>query len=656
MYNTYKDKGYLVIPTIHAQKLPTSKNWNAKTFTASDFNSDTGIAILGHNTQAIDVDIYDLRLSNLFKDILVYFLGEDYNYRVGQSPKFLIPFVYSDDTLKKHIFAINKANRIEILATGQYWIAEGIHPDTRKPYYWNKLLQKRSELPILDTECLNQIKKTVEIIKVLLLRSPSNYETWYKTGFSLADYYHHTLKMSKLGLLIFKWWSKRCKTHSDDNRINQQWDYSLKSDVSNPITIQSIMSDNTLRVDLLAHYLDRYVLLKDGTVWDSHSVSSVPQSWANFKLSKRSDKFRFVDDKGKEKSCQMAEKWIDHPESKQAESTNWLPLPEKTFVIDGINYVNTFTLPNHKLPAIYDIDLIRPFLEHMHGLFNTDLEMELTLDWIAHMIQKPFERPSVHLMHCTDNIFGLGRGSLVAVIKELVGFWNVTTIDMKRIGTNGDKFNEYLYHSLLCSISEAKDGKKYDIMENLKRISTTDGDTESIEMKNRSAFPAYVCTRLFIQSNHLDAIPFSENDRRFNLHYCSKDPMSERAITELTAFRKDETAIAHLFKYLQMREIKSYNPFLVKHTSDKKKLQTLLTNPLDHCIDDFLDGAKFIELKLLGDHLKSQNFHVTNFYLGKHLANIGWESRKISLDDTICRRWVPKKSTDYKFETIQNDL
>jgi putative DNA primase/helicase len=80
--------------------------------------------------------------------------------RVGLPPKRLIPFqcdvpfrkistpffkIYDPDSL---------ANRVEVLADGQQFVAEGIHPDTCRPYQWANNLDlarvPRDLLPALD--------------------------------------------------------------------------------------------------------------------------------------------------------------------------------------------------------------------------------------------------------------------------------------------------------------------------------------------------------------------------------------------------------------------------------------------------------------------------------------------------------------------------
>lgn len=102
--------------------------------------------------------------------------------RVGQVPKFLIPFVM-DEQIGKSEFTSAKyfpeseeptrdnTNQLEVLGTGNQFVAYAIHPDTKKPYAWHKLLPSDydslyqvapEQLPKLTRDELGDIKQRFE--------------------------------------------------------------------------------------------------------------------------------------------------------------------------------------------------------------------------------------------------------------------------------------------------------------------------------------------------------------------------------------------------------------------------------------------------------------------------------------------------------------
>jgi hypothetical protein len=81
--------------------------------------------------------------------------------RTGQAPKTLFVFRAAEPGMTKKAVKLLppgeiKAQGIEVLATGQQFVAYGVHPDTNKPYKWNGAGEPRSlkpdDLPALSAE------------------------------------------------------------------------------------------------------------------------------------------------------------------------------------------------------------------------------------------------------------------------------------------------------------------------------------------------------------------------------------------------------------------------------------------------------------------------------------------------------------------------
>jgi hypothetical protein len=124
----------------------------------------TNTGIRTKHTPAVDIDIRDPALAEQVQEALLNTIGHHGTIlqRVGLPPKRLIPF-RCDDPFRKistPFFRISPddpdrvANRVEVLADGQQFVAEGIHPDTRRPYQWASNLDlagvPRDTLPMLD--------------------------------------------------------------------------------------------------------------------------------------------------------------------------------------------------------------------------------------------------------------------------------------------------------------------------------------------------------------------------------------------------------------------------------------------------------------------------------------------------------------------------
>jgi hypothetical protein len=118
-------------------------------------------------TPAIDIDIADARVADLVQAVALKTIPNDGTIlkRVGRAPRRLIPFRCSMPFDKMQALFVDPDNRlldkdgketlhkVEFLGDGQQFIAEGVHPDTGRPYQWEDLCLidvERKLLPLID--------------------------------------------------------------------------------------------------------------------------------------------------------------------------------------------------------------------------------------------------------------------------------------------------------------------------------------------------------------------------------------------------------------------------------------------------------------------------------------------------------------------------
>lgn len=150
------EKGFEPIPIVPGEKFPDIKNWPNIKLPITPWPKDHGIGLRTGSTIAIDIDILDY-------GIVKYLLGcLDFPHivRIGQAPKALVPLLCPEITEKlisdSYVDSDGVLHRIEILSHGQQFVAHGIHPDTKKPYYWSGDLLSHSlpEVPLSFIEYL----------------------------------------------------------------------------------------------------------------------------------------------------------------------------------------------------------------------------------------------------------------------------------------------------------------------------------------------------------------------------------------------------------------------------------------------------------------------------------------------------------------------
>lgn len=151
--STLLENGFNILPIVphdtegHASpgKAPALKGWQDHTATAEDvakwarYKSRCGIGINTTHTPAVDIDVLDAELAAQMADFVVDLLGPA-PLRIGRAPKQLLVFRTDKPfaKVKSHTWINDDGERcaVEVLGSGQQFVAFGVHPGTGQPYSW----------------------------------------------------------------------------------------------------------------------------------------------------------------------------------------------------------------------------------------------------------------------------------------------------------------------------------------------------------------------------------------------------------------------------------------------------------------------------------------------------------------------------------------
>jgi hypothetical protein len=128
----------------------------------------TNTGVLTKSTPGLDFDILNRNVVQALLDDLAAFYAErpgEILVRTGNHPKCLVPFQCSEPFSKITLEVVNpdariKGERIELLASGQQFIADGRHPNTHKPYQWTpRHISEvpRDALPYIDVTIAREL-------------------------------------------------------------------------------------------------------------------------------------------------------------------------------------------------------------------------------------------------------------------------------------------------------------------------------------------------------------------------------------------------------------------------------------------------------------------------------------------------------------------
>jgi hypothetical protein len=162
----YLTLGYEPIPVLSGRKRPALNGWrNVKldigtvSAWASDRPNELSTGIRTRYTPGFDIDIYDPNIADQVQQALLNMIPQQGTIlkRVGLPPKRLIP-LRCETPFKKIIATFRSpddiVHKVEVLADGQQFVAEGIHETTQQPYRWadnvNLLNVAHEHLPLVD--------------------------------------------------------------------------------------------------------------------------------------------------------------------------------------------------------------------------------------------------------------------------------------------------------------------------------------------------------------------------------------------------------------------------------------------------------------------------------------------------------------------------
>src|SRR6516164_7723789 len=178
----YLTLGYEPIPVLSGRKRPTLDCWqdirldiNTIDAWANNRPGELSTGIRTRYTPGFDIDIYDPNIADQVQQALLNMIPQQGTIlkRAGLPPKRLIP-LRCETPFKKIIATFRSpddiVHKVEVLADGQQFVAEGIHETTQQPYRWadnvNLLNVAHAHLPLVEEELARRfVAEASEIMK-----------------------------------------------------------------------------------------------------------------------------------------------------------------------------------------------------------------------------------------------------------------------------------------------------------------------------------------------------------------------------------------------------------------------------------------------------------------------------------------------------------
>ena len=325
------------------------------------------------------------------------------------------------------------------------------------------------------------------------------------------------------------------------------------------------ISDHVLRVsraslppETLEGFVNRYVWIREGSrIVDLNAPPQIAvmgkEDFVNMVARASMER---VGARGASTRIPMSKLWIDSSDRVTVTDTRYEPaIEDALFTADGATYYNTFSFPQHE--EVDDPQMPPAAMAHLEYIFGDDVGQ--ALDYFAHIIQRPYERPSWVPLNVARH-HGTGRGWIDQMMIRVLGDWNCSTTKIKPlVDASGGGFSNFYDDKLWCNVPEIRveAGARFEVDDKL-RDALTDKHMLLNPKYGKQAFKM-IFTRTFLCSNHLDGLLIPQEDRRIWATMVAGPPKPEHAYDHLYHHLKDKRFVAQIFHALKNRDISEFN-------------------------------------------------------------------------------------------------
>jgi putative DNA primase/helicase len=303
-------------------------------------------------------------------------------------------------------------------------------------------------------------------------------------------------------------------------------------------------------------------------------------------------------DKKRGKPLNLADAWLAWPDHAQKfGGVDFYPNPKQC----PRNVYNLFKGYN-VTPAAGNV---APYLELVEGIVcgGNKEHAAYVLDFLAHMFQKPEQKPSVAIVMKGGR--GIGKGSFVWPLIRIMGMHGA---HLTGVNQAAGRFNSVIVGKLLMFFDEMHVTTR-DAEDALKTIISE--PMISMERKGIDPEPVSNYARVIGASNHADVIRTGEKERRYLLLESSDHRAGDKAYWDSYYQWARAGGASHLLAYLLKRDISAFNPHFAPRTAalqaamveDLTPVNRYILEQLREEIPFALAGDEFADLSVGGKAL-----------------------------------------------------
>jgi len=310
----------------------------------------------------------------------------------------------------------------------------------------------------------------------------------------------------------------------------------------------------------------------------------------------------------------------------------------------GCNYINTYSRYD---PVSASAEVSPIFFEYLDRLVPDSSERHIFVQWLAHIFQRPEERPSWHIMLTSD--VGTGKGFLVeSILNPLLRHTSVVPSFQNVLG----KFSTILEDNLLVLLDDPSQGSD-DTQTRLKSMLSE--ERAYTERKNLQAGMVQTYTRFILASNEARPLRLDANERRWwspapLVHKIDKAE-TQSFIKSLGDWLALDGSLCKVFNWFMNYSLDGFNP---KHINQSTNLLSMIDaseNIYAKFLKDYITENPIFTISEINTAFENEGIGKPNpHHLPHLLSEQGYEKKKIRLNQGPKNYCVPRNMPTFKIK------
>ena len=268
----------------------------------------------------------------------------------------------------------------------------------------------------------------------------------------------------------------------------------------------------------------------------------------------------------------IAKDWLEDPERITVKGRTFQPnAPAITTNLFGQRAVNLWREPRiaaEPLPEDWE-QRAEVFARHAAYLIPDVAEHGMVVRWLAHIVQRPEELPGWHVLMIAENTFGTGRNWIAHAMACMLHEHSVEDLPLKRLLEG--KHNSEIEQAVLGVVDEVHEGGRDQWEREQELRSFLTAKTRTINPKFIRPYAVRNFLRVLMFSNHLDALPIPEDDRRHYVARCTTTPRPKEYYDGIYAALKDRRTLRAIYELLMRMDLAGFEIEGRAPISDMKK-------------------------------------------------------------------------------------